>query len=241
MAAAASTVPRSMRIDIWSDIVCPWCAIGKAHLDAALARFDPAQDVQVVWRSFELDPGAPAVQPGRYMDLLARKYGTSRDGAEAMIDNMTRRAAAVGLHFNFDIARPGNSFDAHRLVHLGADRGLQGPVKERFLAGYLGEGAAVADPEALARMATEAGLEPAEVRTVLSSDAYADAVRSDEAEAMRLHITGVPFFLVDRRYAIPGAQPPELILATLQRAWEDADRLVTVTGEGAVCGPDGCS
>ncbi len=230
-----------MRIDIWSDIVCPWCAIGKAHLESALRRFEHAEQVQIVWRSFELDPGAPALREGQYADLLAGKYGTSRRGAEAMIDNMTSRAAMVGLDFHFERIRPGNSFDAHRLVHLGAARGLQGPVKNRLLTAYLSEGAAIGHRETLARLGTEAGLEPADVRSVLTSDAYADAVRADEAEAARLQITGVPFFVIDGRYAIPGAQPPDVMLATLERAWGDGARLVTVAGDGQACGPDGCT
>ncbi len=241
MKAGGEAVFAAVRIDIWSDIVCPWCAVGKAHLDAALAEFPHADDVQIVWRSFELDPGAPPSREGDYAELLARKYGTSRTGAQAMIDTMTARAAAVGLTFRFDIAKPGNSFDAQRLVHLGAARGLQSAVKERFLRAYLGEGAAISDRRTLAALPVEAGLDAAEVAQVLDSDAYAEDVRRDEAEAMRLHITGVPFFLLGGRYAVPGAQPPTVLLDALHRAYADTPRLVTLTSGGTVCGPDGCA
>ncbi|HEX5496300.1 MAG TPA: DsbA family oxidoreductase [Mycobacteriales bacterium] len=236
-----------MRVEIWSDVVCPWCAIGKAHLDAALARFEHADAVEVVWRSFELDPGAPPVRDGDYAALLAGKYGTNVAGGQAMIDRVTGVAATAGVTFHLDRARSGNSFDAHRLVHLAADRGIQTQVKERFLRGYLSEGQAVGDHDVLERLAVDAGLDRAEVRRVLDSGDYADAVRADEAEAARLGVGGVPMFLVDRRFAIPGAQPAEVILDTLRRAWDSRQPAVTVVGadhaagDAPVCGPDGCT
>ncbi|WP_116043458.1 DsbA family oxidoreductase [Amycolatopsis palatopharyngis] len=232
-----------MRIDIWSDIVCPWCAIGKAQLDAALAQFEHADEIELVWRSFELDPGAPAVRDGDYAAMLARKYGTSAAGGEAMVQRMTATAAEAGVEFHLDRARPGNSFDAHRLVHLAADRDLQLVVKQRFLQAYLSEGEAIGEHETLTRLATQAGLDPDEVRDVLASDAYADAVRADESEALRLQISGVPLFLVDGRLAIPGAQPPEVILQTLHRAWRERPVLAVNSeiGDAPSCGPQGCS
>ncbi len=229
-----------MRIEIWSDIVCPWCAIGKAHLDTALAEFEHAGEVDIVWRSFELDPGAPAVREGEYSEMLARKYGTTVDGGQAMVQQMSERAAESGLHFGLERARPGNSFDAHRLVHLAAERGIQNQVKGHFLRAYLSEGEAIGEHATLQRVAVDAGLDPVEVREVLDSDAYGEAVRADESEALERAITGVPLFLVDGRFAIPGAQPAELILQTLQRAWRESHEAVTVVGGGAVCGPDGC-
>lgn len=230
-----------MRVEIWSDVVCPWCAIGKAHLNAALAEFEHADEVEVVWRSFELDPGAPPVRDGDYATLLGRKYGTGPAGGQAMIQRVTRAAADAGVTFHLEQARPGNSFDAHRLVHLAADRGLQTQVKERFFRGYHSEGQAVGDHEVLETLAVDAGLDQAEVREVLDSDAYADAVRADEAEGARLGVSGVPMFLVDGRFAIPGAQPAEVILATLRRAWDSAKPAITVVGDGQTCGPDGCA
>lgn len=211
-----------MRIDIWSDIVCPWCAIGKARLEKALAEFEHSADMTVVWRSFELDPSAPSVREGTYSTILARKYGTSVAGGQAMVRRMTEVAIEAGLEFHLDRARPGNSFDAHRLVHLAAERGRQISVTSRFLQGYVSEGEAIGDHETLVRLAAEAGLDPADVRDVLESDAYANAVRADENEARELGIDAVPFFLIDRRLTIPGAQPAPVILQGLHRAWQES-------------------
>ncbi|MQA04528.1 MAG: DsbA family oxidoreductase [Streptosporangiales bacterium] len=212
-----------MRIEIWSDIVCPWCAIGKAQLEAALAEFEHADGVDVVWRSFELDPGAPAVREGDYAAMLASKYGTSLAGGQAMIARMTEAAADAGLGFDLERARPGNSFDAHRLAHLAADHGRQSAVVQRLMRGYLSEGEAIGDPATLLRLAADAGLEPDQVRDTLDSDAYADAVRAEEHEALELGVTAVPLFLLDRRLAIPGAQPVEMMLQALRRATRERD------------------
>ncbi len=201
-----------MQVEIWSDVVCPWCAVGKARFEAALDDFDHADEVEVRWRSFELDPSRPSA-PGDvdYVELLAGKYGTSRDEAQGMVDRMTAAGAADGIEFRFDRARPANTFDAHRVLHLAAERGRQHEVKARFLAGYHTEGAAIGDHDELVRLATEAGLDADEVRTVLGSDDYADAVRSDEDQARRLGISGVPFFVFDRRHGLSGAQPVEVL------------------------------
>ena len=231
-----------MRIDIWSDVVCPWCAIGMSHLETALSAFEHSDEVEVVWRSFELDPGAPSVRSGDYVSLLARKYGASESGARAMVERMTRTAAESGLDFDLLHARPGNTFDAHRLVHLAADRGLQMQVKKRFFQGYLSEGAAIGDHDELERLAVDAGLDGGEVRTVLVSDAYAEAVRADEDAALRIGASAVPLFVVDRRLAVSGAQPPDVLLQVLRRAWDErAPVVVAATGDGNACGPEGCA
>lgn len=232
-----------MSIEIWSDIVCPWCAIGKAHLEAALAEFEHADKVDVTWRSFELDPGAPAVRDGDYTAMLAGKYGTSLADGQAMVRRMTEAAANAGLEFRLDRARPGNSFDAHRLVHLAVGHGRQGGVMQRFMHGYLSEGEAIGDRGTLIRLATEAGLDPGEVRAVLDSGGYADAVRADEEDAFRLGVHAVPLFLLDRKLAIPGAQPAEMMLRALHRmVGASRDRHdAAETDHGPVCGPGGCT
>lgn len=230
-----------LRVDIWSDVVCPWCAIGKANLDRALERFAEADRVEIVWHSFELDPHAAVVRAGEYAEALARKYGTSREQAQGMIDRMAATGAAAGVEMRFDRVRPGNTFDAHRLIHLGADRGIQTQVKERFLRGYLSEGAAIGLPEELERLAVDAGLDADEVARVLESDTYAAEVRADEADAHRLGATGVPFFVFDGRYAVGGAQPPEVLLEVLQRCWQERTpgvELLSMADDA--CGPDGC-
>jgi predicted DsbA family dithiol-disulfide isomerase len=175
--------------------------------------------VEVTWRSFELDPRAPREREGDRVEQLARKYGTSREQAEAMHEHMTGIAAGEGLDFRFDIARAGNTFDAHRMVHLAAAHGLQDAMKERLLRAYLSEGQVMGDPNVLERLALEVGLPEDEVRDVLLTDRYAAEVREDEQLAASLGITAVPFFMVERAIAASGAQPSELLRELLERAW----------------------
>jgi predicted DsbA family dithiol-disulfide isomerase len=209
-----------MRVEIWSDVICPWCYVGKRNFEAALADFEHRDDVEVRWRSFELDPSAPAEREGDYVTHLARKYGMSPDQARDMIDSMTAKGASVGLTLDFDKARPGNTFDGHRLLHFAAERGVQEALKERLLRANFSEGEPVGNRETLVRLATEVGLPAEEAAAVLDSDAYAAEVRADEELAMDLGISAVPFFVIDRKFGIPGAQPPDVISQALQRAWE---------------------
>jgi predicted DsbA family dithiol-disulfide isomerase len=230
-----------VKVEIWSDIVCPWCAIGKRRFEAALDRFAHRDRVDVVWRSFELDPSAPRQRDVSAAEHLAAKYGVSTAEAEAMQARMTGNAAAEGLDFRFDIARSGNTFDAHRLLHLAAERGVQGAVKERLLVAYLTEGEPIGDPRVLSRLVAEAGLDRDEAAVVLAGDAYADAVRADEADGRSLGITGVPFFVVDRTYGVSGAQPADVLLPVLEKAWSEAHPLTMVGGpDSASCADGSC-
>ncbi len=229
-----------MRIEIWSDVVCPWCWIGKRRFERALAEFPHRNDVEVVWKSFELDPSAPRERDGDLAGHLADKYGVARPDAVNMIARMTETAAAEGLAFRLDVARPGNTFDAHRLLHFAAENGHQHELKERLFSAYLSEGEAIGDIETLVRMAKDVGLDVAEARAVLDSDRYADAVRADEAEAAAIGVTGVPFFVVDRRYGISGAQPADLLRQVLHRAWAESAPL-TLVGNGGSAGCEGHS
>ncbi|RFU20882.1 DsbA family oxidoreductase [Geodermatophilus marinus] len=216
-----------MEVEIWSDVVCPWCAIGKRRFEEALSRFPHREDVEVVWRAFELDPAAgsePAGQPAGatgYAERLAAKYGTDVASAQRMVDSMTEAAAAEGLEFRFDRAVRANTFQAHQVIHLAGERGVQDAVKARLLRAYFAEGEAVGDRETLVRLAGEAGLDAEEVRAVLADQRHADAVRADEAEAQALGIRGVPFFVLDRRYGVSGAQPADVLLQALERAWAE--------------------
>ena len=216
-----------MRIDLWSDVVCPWCAIGKAHLDRALEQFEHAADVYVIWRSFELDPGAPAVRTGDYDRLLAAKYGTSPQGGRAMVGRISAVAEQAGVDARFDLVRPANTFDAHRLLHLAKGYGVQDALARRLTRAYLAEGEVLSDHPTLQRLSEDAGLVPALVADVLSGDVYAQAVRADEAEAARREITAVPTFMLDGRIVVPGAQSPATLLARLRRAWTDQHALTT--------------
>jgi predicted DsbA family dithiol-disulfide isomerase len=227
-----------LRVDVWSDIACPWCYVGKRRLEAALARLPGRENVEVVWRAFELDPSAPRLRDPAlsYAARLASKYGTSVARAEDMIRRMTETAAADGLDFRFDRIRSGNTFDAHRVLHLALERGVQDAVKERFLRGYMTEGEPIGEPEALVRLASQAGLDPDEVSGVLASDGYAREVRADEEAARAIGIDGVPFFAVADRYGVSGAQPADVLLRVLERASGSPEPLA----EGAACGPEGC-
>lgn len=231
-----------LRIDVFSDIACPWCYVGKRRLEAALAQFPHRDSVEVVWRAFELDSAAPRVRDPAvsYSERLRQKYGTSIAQAEAMLQRMTEVAAADGLQFRFDRIRPGNTFDAHRILHLAHERHVQDAVKERLLRAYMTQGEAIGEPEVLVRLAAEAGLDAAEVRALLSSDRYGREVRADEQEARSLRISGVPFFIIGGRYGLSGAQPSETILGALTQAWAETQAAAPLV-EGATCGPDGCT
>ena len=208
-----------MQVDIWSDVVCPWCYIGKRRFEAALREFEHADEVQIVWRSYELNPNAPATREGDYITRIARKYGIPADQAALRVDRLVTEGREEGLDLRFDQMRAGNSFNAHRLLHLAAGRGMQDAVKERFFRATFTEGAAIGDPDVLGPLAVEAGLDEADVTKVLDTHEYIDEVRADEAEAMQLEITGVPFFRIGGRIGVPGAQSPETFLAMLNRAW----------------------
>jgi predicted DsbA family dithiol-disulfide isomerase len=199
--------------------VCPWCYIGKRRFEAAVAQFDG--DVEVVWRSFELDPGAPATREHSAAEHLADKYGMSVEQAEASHAQMTELAAQEGLEYHFEKAQGGNSFDAHRLIHLAAAQGKQGEAQERVMRAYFTEGVAIGDREQLIALGDELGLDGA--RAALESDEHADAVRADEVLAQRIGIQGVPFFVLDRRYGVSGAQPAELLVQALEKAAEPAE------------------
>ena len=228
-----------MHVEIWSDIACPWCYIGKRRFESALAGFEHRDEVLVTWRSFQLDPEAPREREGDRATHLAEKYAMSHGQAVGMLDHMTEVAAGEGLDFRIDIARAGNTFDAHRLVHLAQEHDRQDAMKERLLGAYLGEGALMADRPALERLAAEVGLPQTEVQELLEGDRYAADVREDEDTAAALGISAVPFFVVDRHFGASGAQSPEILGKLLERAWAARSPL-SVMAQGDSCGPDGC-
>lgn len=234
---------KALRIDVWSDIACPWCYVGKRRLEAALRDFPHRDRVQVIWRAFELDASAPRERPGSqsYAERLATKYGTSPERAGTMIARMVAVAKADGLDFHFEKIRSGNTFDAHRVLHLAKERGVQGAVKERLLRAYMTEGEPIGDPATLGRLAGEAGLDAGEVDAMLAGDRFKDRVRADEAEAAEGGISGVPFFVLGGRYAVSGAQPVHVFATALERTWAELEPEAAGSEEGAVCGPDGCA
>jgi predicted DsbA family dithiol-disulfide isomerase len=236
-----------LRLEVWSDIVCPWCYIGKRRLESALAQFPHRAAVEIAWRAFELDPSAPrqrdpAVSPAA---RLAQKYGTSVAVAETRIARVVSLGAAEGLDFRYDRMRGGNTFDAHRVVQLAGARGLglQSAVKERLMRAYFTEGEPIGDRETLARLGVEAGLEPDDVRAALAqgADSWAERVRADERAAAELGVGGVPFFVFAGRYAVSGAQPADLFLRALTETWAELGAGAPGPAEADVaCGPDDC-
>jgi predicted DsbA family dithiol-disulfide isomerase len=211
-----------LTVEIWSDVVCPWCYIGKRRFEAALEQFEHRDEVTVMWRSFELDPEAAREQMGNAAERLAGKYGMTIERAQQLHAEMTERAAAEGLEYHLDISRGGNTFDAHRMIHLAATYGHQAAAQERLMRAYFTEGEQISVWDTLVRLMAEVGVDPIEARESLELDRFADDVREDEALAAQLGIQGVPYFVIDRRYGVSGAQPPELLLGALERAWEEA-------------------
>lgn len=213
-----------LAVDVWSDVACPWCRIGRANLQQALAEFAHADDVAVTWHSFELDPTAPATSGETVGQMLAAKYGTDEAGVTAMWERVSALGAQAGLRFDFPNAKQGNTFDAHRLIHLARERGRQDAVVGALFEAQHERGAALGDRAELARIVVAAGLDPDEVDAVLAGDDYAADVRADEQLAARLGISGVPFFVLDGRYGLSGAQPPAQLVAALEQAWADPAR-----------------
>jgi predicted DsbA family dithiol-disulfide isomerase len=211
----------SVKIEIWSDVVCPWCYIGKRRLERALGEFEHADEVEIAWRSFQLNPDAPTSAVPT-VDYLARRFGPQ---AQEMVARVTELALAEGLDLDYGTALTVNTLDAHRALHLAADHGLAGPAKERLLRAHFTEGADLSDPDTLARLLSEdegeIGLDPDRVRAMLASTQYADAVRAEAEEAQVLGANGVPFFVIDRTYGIPGAQPAEVFLRALRTAYAE--------------------
>ena len=232
-----------MRIEIWSDVVCPWCYIGKRHLEEALAQFPYRDEVEVEYRSFELDPSAPQVPVETTVESLAKKFGTDVPGARQLMTRADGAAAAVGLEFHHADTPHARTVDAHRLLHLAKDAGLQAELKEALLAAYFTRGESMGDRAVLEQVAVAAGLDPVRVAEVLEGDEYADAVAADIAQARAYGAGGVPFFVVDQTYGVSGAQPTEVFSQLLDRAWADSHPVLQLVGapEAEACGPDGCA
>ncbi|MCH8548148.1 MAG: DsbA family oxidoreductase [Balneolaceae bacterium] len=211
-----------IKVEIWSDIVCPFCYIGKRHFENALRDSGLSDSTEVVWKSFELQPGLEADPNQNIYDFLAEKKQWSPEQSREMHRHVTQKAAEAGLTYDFDSTIPANSFDAHRLIHFAADNGVQDAMKERLLSAYFIEGENIGDVETLIRLAAEIGLSKAEAATVLKSDRYADDVEKDVQEAKQMQVQGVPFFVMNRKYAVSGAQPVDVFIRALNKTAEDA-------------------
>jgi predicted DsbA family dithiol-disulfide isomerase len=210
-----------MRVDFWSDVVCPWCYIGEHRFTRALADFEHRDEVEVIHRSFELDPSIPKGAGTPILEVLAAKYGLSPAQAEEAERRVAGLAAADGLDFTAE-RKMGNTFDAHRLVHLGREHGRQEQMLERLFRAFFGEGQAIYEADVLVSLAADAGLDPGRAKQALADGSYGDGVHADEHEARSYGITGVPFCVLDGRYAVSGARPAETYTTALQRAWDNS-------------------
>jgi predicted DsbA family dithiol-disulfide isomerase len=211
----------NVRVDIWSDLVCPWCYVGKRRFENALARFDNRDEVQVVHRSFQLNPAAPRDRASNRREMLMQKYRLSPTQAAEMDARMTQTAAAEGLEFHLEGTLTGNTFDAHQLVHLAHAHGLQDAIVERFYRAYFTDQRSLFATDSLVDLAAEGGLDREQAAAMLRSNRYADSVRADIDVARQLGVTGVPFFVINDRYGISGAQAPDTFLDVLQRVAAD--------------------
>ncbi|MGE8557150.1 MULTISPECIES: DsbA family oxidoreductase [unclassified Acinetobacter] len=228
-----------MRVDIWSDVVCPFCYIGKKRLEAAATQ--AGIELEVHWHSYELDPEAPVRQEVSNSERLAQKYGRSVAEVEEMQRNIAAMAAEEGIQFNWENANSGNTFNAHRIIHLAQSKGLGSEAKEAFFYSYMTQGLAIGERETLEDVAARIGLNPVEVDDVLNSEEFADFVKFDEEVARdQLKVTGVPFFVFDQRIALAGAQPREVFLQVMEKALEAPQQDNIAAEDSAICKEDNC-
>ena len=210
-----------MKIEIWSDVICPFCYIGKRRFEYALEKFSHKDEVEIVWHSFELDPKRESVPGKSIHQMLAEKKGWSIEQAKEMNDHVTKMAKEVGLTYDFDKAIPVNTFNAHRISHLAAKHNVQNEMEELLFSSYFTNGVNIDDANSLVSLANQVGIDSKETEQVLKNDEYSEDVRLDEEDARELGISGVPFFVFDRKYAISGAQPEDVFIRTLEKVWEE--------------------
>ena len=227
-----------MKIEIWSDVVCPWCYIGKRRMESALEGLD--EEVEITWRSFELDPTTPKVLETSVAEILAKKYRMSPERVAEMTETVRKAGEEEGITFAFDVARSGNTFDAHRLIHRAQEHGLGDAMKERLLLAYFSEGKLVSDHDTLVALGEEVGLEADDARAALTDDATAKAVRADEQAARTMGISGVPFFVLDGKYGVSGAQSKEVFEQVIAQVVAERGPIQVVAG-GQQCDDDGCA
>ncbi len=233
-----------MKVEIWSDVACPWCYLGKRRFESALAQFEHRDQVEVTWRSYQLDPSAPQTSDATVNQVLAKKHGMSVEQVKATTSQISELGTEMGIDYHFEKAQYGNTFDAHRLLHLATHHDLQDAAKERFLKAYFSEGVAIGDHDTLIKLISEVGIDPDEARAVLDSDEYADEVRSDERRARMFGVNGVPFFAIDEKYGISGAQPTEVFSEVLEKVWGEEHPLIKVssgTQDAGACDDDSCA
>ena len=233
-----------MKIEIWSDFVCPFCYIGKRLLEQALEQFEHRDKVEVFFKSYELNPYAKNDRNLSVYEELSGKYRMSIDETKQMVRNVVKRAESVGLTYNFDLIKQVNTFNAHRIFKYAETKGKGDALTERFFRAHFTEGQFIGDDEVLITLSKEVGLDETEVKQVLESDAFTEEVRKDQQEARQIGVQGVPFFVINRKYAISGAQPLELFVDTLKQVYQEETqtiKLTPVSGDDSLaCDDDGC-
>ncbi|KGN39471.1 DsbA family oxidoreductase [Knoellia subterranea] len=236
-----------MKVDVWSDIACPWCYIGKRRFEGALAQFPHRESVEVTWHSYQLDPSLPEHYDGTELDYLETRKGMPRERVQQMFDHVTEVAAGEGLAYDFGSVVVANSQRGHELIHFAAGRGRQDEAKEALLSAHFEHGEDIGEVETLVRVGESIGLQGDEIRSALDAGTYTQAVRDDIADARRYGISGVPFFVIDEKYGVSGAQPSEVFGQVLDQAWRESNPLTMVGspsaqgGDDVACGPDGCA
>jgi len=232
-----------MKVEIWSDVMCPFCYIGKRKFESALNSFSQKESIEVVWHSFQLNPNMRDEQGKDVYTYLAEIKGQTREWSVKVHDSLAQSAKRIGLDYNFDKAKIANSFDAHRIIQLAKKYNLTDQVEERFFKAYFTDGELISDHETLIRLATETGLSKDEVTNVLKTDQYAVEVRKDGAEARQLGANGVPFFVMDRKFAVSGAQDTSVFAETLQKAFHEWEKhnpsIISEAINGQACTPEG--
>ncbi|KUP08083.1 DSBA oxidoreductase [Bacillus coahuilensis m2-6] len=229
-----------MQVEVWSDFVCPFCYIGKRRLEKALETFPHKNQVEVIFRSFELDPNAPKEGKQSMAEILATKYRVSLEQAKGMCDNMAAQAKQEELDYYFDTMIPRNSFDAHRVVHYASKHGKMNEMSERLFYAFFTESKDIANPDTLVTLASEVGLDGFDVLRMLTSDEHKKDVRNDEVLGSKLGIKGVPFFIFNKKYAVSGAQPLQVFQEVLEKSWNENKDIEVVASEGEHCTADSC-
>lgn len=230
-----------IQIEVWSDILCPFCYIGKRHLELALSQFEQGSQVKVIWRSFQLDPLAERDPGLNTYELLAKKYGQSLEQAKLMTEQVAKKAENIGLKFDFANAVMTNSYDAHRLIHLAAKYQLENKALELLFSAHFVEGKHIGDPAVLEQLGKEIGLNPNELASFLAGSDFAEEVQKDISAAKDLGVNGVPFFLFNQQYTLSGAQPVEIFLQAIKAIWEQRQHALKSAGNTKKCSADGCN
>lgn len=232
-----------MKIEIWSDVLCPFCYIGKRNFEVALEQFSNIKHIEVIWKSYQLDPSIPQIVKEDYQEYLIKRKGMSAEQVSGMLGNITQSAKEIGLDYNFDKARIANSLNAHKLIQFAKTKGLGDQAEERLFLAFFTEGKNIADLNTLTQFGKEIGLDETEVKTAFTDEKYNTLVKQDIAEAQQIGVQGVPFFVLDRKYAVSGAQPSQAFSESLEKAFDEWRKLnpeikLDIT-QGQNCTPDG--